>query len=85
VHKNSLITCNSLPVGYELQYDKFEFTDVILNALALLGMTMVIQMFVYPEVWWSVHALWAAFALILMVRSGEALNVDAMLLKARHK
>ena len=29
------------------------FTRV--SALALLGMTMVIQIFVYPEAWWSVH------------------------------
>lgn len=54
-----------------------------LSALALLIMTMVIQIFVYPEAWWSVHALWAALALVLIVRGGGAISLDAALLKAR--
>ncbi|NCP22539.1 MAG: DoxX family protein [Erythrobacter sp.] len=53
------------------------------SALALLGMTMVIQIFVYPEAWWSVHALWAALALILITRGGGKLSFDAALRKAR--
>ncbi len=53
------------------------------SALALLGMTMVIQIFVYPEAWWSVHAIWVALALILIVRGGGALSLDAVLLKTR--
>ena len=53
------------------------------SALALLGMTMVIQIFVYPEAWWSVHALWAALALILITRGGGKLSFDAALLKMR--
>lgn len=53
------------------------------SALALLGMTIVIQIFVYPEAWWSVHAVWAALALILITRGGGKLSVDAALLKAR--
>jgi putative oxidoreductase len=52
-------------------------------ALALLGMTMVIQIFVYPEAWWSVHALWAALALVLITRGGGILSLDAALLKTR--
>lgn len=55
-----------------------------MSALALLGMTMVIQIFVYPEAWWSVHSLWAALALILIMRGGGTLSLDALLLKARH-
>lgn len=53
------------------------------SALALLGMTMVIQIFVYPEAWWSVHAVWTALALILIIRGGGQLSLDAALLKAR--
>lgn len=41
-----------------------------LSAAALLGMTMVIQIFVFPEAWWTVHILWAAMALILVSRGG---------------
>jgi len=53
------------------------------SALALLGMTLVIQIFVYPESWWSAHSLWAALALILIVRGGGMFSLDAALLKAR--
>ncbi|MEQ5787939.1 DoxX family protein [Erythrobacter sp. NFXS35] len=53
------------------------------SALALLGMTMVIQIFVYPEAWWSVHAVWTALALILILRGGGKLSLDAALLKMR--
>jgi len=46
-------------------------------------MTMVIQIFVYPEAWWSVHALWAALASMLIVRGAGAFSFDALLLKVR--
>jgi putative oxidoreductase len=55
------------------------------SSLALLVMTMVIQIFVYPEAWWSVHMIWAALALILIVRGGGALSLDALLLKMHGK
>ena len=48
-----------------------------LSALALLGMTMVIQLFVYPEAWWQVHILWAAMCLVLVVRGGGLFAADA--------
>ncbi|MCB2014040.1 MAG: DoxX family protein [Sphingobium sp.] len=48
-------------------------------ALGLLGMTMVIQIFVYPEAWWPVHSLWAALCLMLIVRGGELFSADALI------
>lgn len=54
-----------------------------LSALALLGMTMVIQIFVYPEAWWSVHMIWVALALVLIVRGGGKLSLDALLTRNR--
>lgn len=48
------------------------------SALALLSMTMVIQIFVFPEAWWPVHSLWAALALILMARGGGLFSLDAL-------
>ena len=50
-----------------------------LSALGLIGMTMVIQIFVFPEAWWSVHMIWIALALTLMVRGGGKLSLDAIL------
>ncbi|MDG2004751.1 MAG: DoxX family protein [Novosphingobium sp.] len=47
-----------------------------LSALALLSMTMVIQLFVYPEAWWQVHMIWAAMCLALIVRGGGMFAAD---------
>lgn len=55
------------------------------SAVALLGMTLVIQFFVYPEAWWSVHLLWVAMAAILISRGGGSFSVDAVIAKARNK
>jgi putative oxidoreductase len=49
-----------------------------LSALALLGMTLVIQIYVFPDAWWPVHSLWVALALVLIVRGGGDLSVDAL-------
>lgn len=48
-----------------------------LSALALLGMTMVIQVFVFPEAWWSVHSIWVALCLVLIARGGGLFSLDA--------
>ena len=52
-------------------------------ALGLLGMTLTIQLFVYPEAWWPEHSLWAALALALMLRGGGLLSLDAVLARGR--
>ena len=52
-------------------------------ALGLLGMTLTIQVFVYPEAWWPVHSLWAALALVLVLRGAGWLSLDALLVRGR--
>lgn len=47
-------------------------------ALVLLGMTSVIEIFVYPQAW-PTHIQWAAMLLILLTRGGGALSLDAMM------
>ena len=49
-----------------------------LSALALLGMTLVIQVFVYPDAW-PTHLSWAALLLYLVGRGGGALSIDRLL------
>ena len=51
-----------------------------LSALGLLAMTMVIQIFVYPNAW-SVHILWAVALLYLFKQGGGKLSVDYLYLK----
>lgn len=47
-------------------------------ALALLGMTLVIQIFVYPGAW-QVHGVWAACFLALLLRGPGRLSLDRVL------
>jgi putative oxidoreductase len=49
-----------------------------LSALALLGMTAVIQIFVYPSAWVT-HGLWAACFLALIARGPGGLSLDRLL------
>ncbi len=44
-------------------------------ALVLLGMTAVIQIFVYPAAW-PTHLQWAALLLILLVRGPGKISID---------
>lgn len=48
------------------------------SALALLGMTMVIEVFVYPDAW-PIHLSWAGLLLPLVARGGGAWSVDRFL------
>jgi putative oxidoreductase len=45
------------------------------SALALLGMTAIIQFFVYPAAW-PTHLVWAGVLLYLIARGGGALSLD---------
>jgi putative oxidoreductase len=47
-------------------------------ALVLLGMTMVIEVFVYPLAW-PTHIQWAAMLLILICRGPGPLSIDHLL------
>lgn len=48
-------------------------------ALGLLGMTLVIQIFVYPDAWWTEHSLWVAMQLALIVRGAGLFSLDHLL------
>jgi len=49
-----------------------------LSALALLGMTAVIQIFVYPDAW-PTHLSWAALMLYLVGRGAGPVSLDRAL------
>lgn len=49
-----------------------------LSALALLVMTLVIQIFVYPDAW-PTHGTWAACLLILMTRGAGPVSLDRVI------
>lgn len=52
------------------------FTRV--SAAALLGMTLVIEIFVYPEAW-PTHLTWAGLLLPLVAMGGGRLSLDALI------
>lgn len=47
-------------------------------ALALLGMTLVIEIFVYPDAW-PTHGTWAACFLLLMAQGGGTWSIDHLI------
>lgn len=52
------------------------------SALALLGMTLVIQIFVYPDAW-PTHGTWAACLLLLMTRGAGLMSLDHLIARRR--
>ncbi len=54
-----------------------------LSALGLLMMTLVIQIFVFPDAWWTVHAYWAAILIVLIARGPGAISLDHLLFRRR--
>ncbi len=52
------------------------------SALALLGMTLIIEIFVYPDAW-PTHGTWAACFLILMVRGPGLVSLDHLIARGR--
>ncbi len=54
-----------------------------IGATGLFVITMVIQLFVYPDAWWVTHIIWVALALILMTRGGGMLSLDTILASKR--
>jgi putative oxidoreductase len=47
-------------------------------ALVLLGMTAVIEIFIYPQAW-PTHIQWAAMLLVLLCRGAGRFSVDAFI------
>lgn len=49
-----------------------------LSAMALLGMTVVIEVFVYPDAW-PTHLSWAGLLLLIIARGAGSLSLDRRL------
>jgi putative oxidoreductase len=50
-----------------------------LAALALLAMTVLLQVYVMPGMLWSAHIYWAAILLVLMTVGPGAISLDALI------
>lgn len=51
-------------------------------ALGLLGMTAVIEIFVYPDAW-STHLSWAGLLLPILAKGAGAFSLDALIARGR--
>ena len=49
-----------------------------LSALAFLAMTLVIEIFVYPDAW-STHLSWAGLLLLILAKGGGRFSLDRVL------
>jgi len=45
-------------------------------ALGMVVMTLVIQLFIYPDAWWTEHSLWLGLLLTIMVRGPGTWSLD---------
>lgn len=50
-----------------------------LSAFGLFMMTLVIQIFVYPDAFWSVHLLWFALAAVLITHGPGRMSLDSII------
>ena len=55
-----------------------------LSAAALLGMTLVIEIFVYPDAW-PTHGTWATCFLIIIAKGPGVFSLDHLLFAKRFK
>ncbi|PKP78821.1 MAG: DoxX family protein [Alphaproteobacteria bacterium HGW-Alphaproteobacteria-3] len=81
-HEYALPLIPSAWAAYMATYAEHLFSVLVLvglatrlSALALLAMTLVIQIFVYPEAY-VVHMSWAAMLLYLVSKGGGLLSAD---------
>ena len=49
-----------------------------ISTLALLGMTLTIQLFIYPDAW-PTHIQWLAFMVVLVLRGPGGWSLDALI------
>jgi putative oxidoreductase len=48
-------------------------------ALGLLAMTVLIQLYVMPELWWPAHVYWVAILSVLVLTGPGAISVDGLI------
>jgi putative oxidoreductase len=72
--------------AYVLSYAEFVLPICLLigfatrfSALALLALTVALQLFVMPQALWTTHVYWASILLVLISMGGGQISVDAVI------
>ncbi|MGZ0186699.1 MAG: DoxX family protein [Alphaproteobacteria bacterium] len=50
-------------------------------AMGLLGMTLVIELLVYPQQYWDIHLFWAGALLLIMAKGAGFFSIDRIISK----
>jgi putative oxidoreductase len=50
-----------------------------LAAACLLALTMLLQIYVAPAMWWPLHVYWASILLVLVLLGPGAISIDALI------
>jgi putative oxidoreductase len=50
-----------------------------LAALILLAMTVMLQLYVMPGMWWAAHVYWIAILTVLITLGPGAISIDALI------
>ena len=48
-------------------------------AAGLLALTMLLQIYVAPAMWWSLHVYWVSILLVLVLLGPGAISIDALI------
>jgi putative oxidoreductase len=48
-------------------------------AVGLLALTMLLQVYVAPAMWWSLHVYWVSILMVLVVCGPGAISIDALI------
>jgi putative oxidoreductase len=48
-------------------------------ALGLLGLTMLLQIYVTPALWWPLHVYWVSILMVLVLLGPGAISLDALI------
>jgi len=69
---------NAEVARYFVEHRGSVLAGVVVSALGLMAMTLVIQLFVYPD-GWPEHILWLALLLLIIARGPGAISLDHLL------
>ena len=47
--------------------------------LGLLALTMLLQVYVAPAMWWSLHVYWVSILMVLVLFGPGAISIDALI------
>jgi putative oxidoreductase len=48
-------------------------------AVGLLALTMLLQIYVTPAMWWSLHVCWVSILMVLVLLGPGAISIDALI------